>query len=152
VRPASRPFGFFTSVMMRIRASTSVEVSVLLCASAPAFFDLGRSDRPRKRTAQRFRRLQREFHGDPGTRPERRVQEVDGDGLFQQSVMRVVVRHHGLCQIEPPVTALAGTARVDTLNDRGAHALGSCSQVLLEDANTFFQPSSACSMRYIGRS
>ena len=55
-------------------------------------------------------------------------------------------------RIEPPVTALAGAARADDLDDRGAHACAYAARCFRKKANTFFQPSSACSMRYIGRS
>src|SRR5438132_8657434 len=87
-----------------------------------AFLNLSRRYRPGKRAAQLLGRLQCEFDGDASPRPERRVHEIDRDRLFQESVVRMVVRHHRVGQLEPPVATLAGAVRADDLDDRGAHA------------------------------
>jgi len=87
-----------------------------------AFLDLGLRYRPGERTAQLLGRFQCELDGDPGTRAECGVHEIDRDRLFQQRVVRVVVGHHRMGQIEPPITALAGTVGADDLDNRGAHA------------------------------
>ena len=121
-------------------------------AQTMVFFDLGRCYRPRQRAAQLFGRLQRQLDCDPRVRSERAVHEIDIDGIFLQSVMRVVVGHDRMGQIEPPVIALAGAVGADDLNDRGAHARYYLARCFSKNANTFFQPSSACSMRYTGRS
>ena len=57
-----------------------------------------------------------------------------------------------MSQLEPAITALAGTVRADDLNDRGTHTGDYADKCFCKNANTFCQPSSACSMRYIGRS
>src|SRR3954447_7229449 len=119
---------------------------------ACAFLDLGGGNRPGERAAQLFGRLQRNLDGDPRARSERGVHEIDIDGIFVQSVMRVVIRHDRMGHIEPPVTALAGAVSADDLNDRGAHLAVYLAKCFPKKANTFCQPSSACSIRYIGRS
>src|SRR5437762_6153005 len=119
---------------------------------ACAFLDLGRCYRPGERAAQLFGRLQRDLDGDPRARSERGVHEIDIDGIFVQGVMRVVVRHDRMGHIKPPVTALAGAVGADDLNDRGAHLGVYLAKCFPKNANTFCQPSSACSIRYIGRS
>ena len=48
--------------------------------------------------------------------PEGRVDEVDGDGVFQQRVMRVVVRHHRARDRKPAVLADARAGRSDDFN------------------------------------
>ena len=77
--------------------------------------------------------------------------ETNADRLFEERVMRMVVRHHGMREVEPALRTLAGPVGSDDLNDGGAHRayLARC---LSKNAQTFFQPSSACSTRYIGRS
>ena len=121
-------------------------------AQTPSFLYVGGRDRPGKCDGQFLGRLQRELDRDPRGRPKLGVHEIDGDGLLQQGVVRMVVGHHRVSQIEPPVTALAGTARRGDLNDRGAHPRAYAARCFCRNANTFFQPSSACSIRYIGRS
>ena len=55
-------------------------------------------------------------------------------------------------QVEPPVAALAGTLD-PTISTMEVHMpLDHFARCFSKNANTFFQPSSACSMRYIGRS
>src|SRR3974390_1155761 len=95
--------------------------SPLRAAPAVAFLDLGCRDRPGESAAQLFGRLQCQLDGDPRTRPEGRVHEVDVDRLFQQGVMRVVVGHDRGGHFEPSVTPLARAGRLDDLDDRGAH-------------------------------
>ena len=104
-------------------------------AQTGAFLDLGRRYRPGERAAQLLGRFQRQLDRDPRARPQRAVHEIDRDRLFQQSVVRVVVGHHRVGQLEPPVLALAGAVGADDLDDRGAHAarLLSCRQVLLQE-------------------
>ena len=87
-----------------------------------ALLDFGRRYRPGQRAAQLFGRFQRDLDRGPRARSERGVHEIDVDRIFEQSVVRVVVGHHRMGQIEPPVTALAGAVRADDLDDRGAHA------------------------------
>jgi len=118
LRLANGPVSAAKSAGYRSNVSTG-----LTPAQTRAFLNLSRFYRSGKRAAQLFGRLQRELDCDPRARPERGVHEIDGDGLFQQSVVRVVVGHHRMGQSEPPVTALAGAGRADDLDDRGAHAV-----------------------------
>src|SRR5260370_848311 len=83
------------------------------------------------RGGQLCARRKGEFDGDPRLRPERGVHEVDGDRLLQDSMVRVVVRHHRVGQVEPPVATLPGAISADDLDDRGAHEGRLFGQVLV---------------------
>jgi hypothetical protein len=63
----------------------------LRSAQTPGLLDLGGRDRARKRDGQFLGRLQRELDRDPRGRPKLGVHEIDGNGLLQQGVVRVIV-------------------------------------------------------------
>ena len=87
-----------------------------------ALLDFGRRYRPGECAAERLGRCQGQLDGDPGTRPEGRVHKVDRDRLFQQRVVRVIVGHHRIGQLEPlAILAFAGAVSADDLDDRGAY-------------------------------
>src|SRR5579864_2047145 len=106
-------------------------------AQTSAFLDLGLRYRPGKGAGELLGRFQGELDGDPRARIERGVDEIDGDRLFQDGVVRVVVGHHRVGQTEPPVTALAGAGRGDDLDDRGAHAGSYLARCLCRNVHTF---------------
>src|SRR4051812_19646963 len=112
VRPLEAMNGMSSSLQRRGSAARS---------QTCAFLDLSRCYCPGKRVAQLSGRLQCELHCDPRTGPERGVHKIYRNGLFQERVVRVVVGHHRMGQIEPPVTALAGAVGADDLDNRGAH-------------------------------
>src|SRR4029077_6080957 len=51
----------------------------------------------------------------------------------------VIVGYDRMGQLDPPVTSLAGTSRIDDLDDRRAHA-ALCRQVLLEKREDLLPP------------
>ena len=62
-------------------------------------------------------------------------------------MVRVVIRDHRVRELEPLITALARTFRLSYFNNGGAHAAAYFARCFSKNAHTFFQPSSACSMR-----
>lgn len=88
---------------------------------AVAFLDIGLLDRPYQCRAELLGRVEGELDRDPRLGTERAVDEVDGDRLLQQGMVRVVVGHHRVGQLDPPVTRLAGAGGADDLDDRGTH-------------------------------
>src|SRR5579859_3861093 len=112
----------------------------------------GRRDGACERRAEMLRALERELDGDAGARPECRAHEIERDRLLQERVMRVIVGNHRAIDPEPADLALAGALDADDLDDRGAHGLPQATPCFFRNAQTFCQPSSACSIRYIGRS
>src|SRR4029077_10685179 len=113
--------------------------SAAACAKPAAFLDLGGCYGPGQRAAQLFRRLQRELDGDPRAGPQGAVHKIDRDRLFQQGMVGMIVGYDRMGQLDPPVTSLAGTSRIDDLDDRRAHA-ALCRQVLLEKREDLLPP------------
>src|SRR5262245_15469972 len=119
---------------------------------AVALHFVRRGDRLDERRGELARGVERDLDRHPGARPEAGIHEVEGDRLLVEGVVRMVVRHHRVGEVEPATLALAGAFRPDDFNDGSAHAVRYFERCFSQNANTFFQPSSACSMRYIGRS
>src|SRR5712692_10269709 len=71
-------------------------------------------ERREDRHRQLARRLWRELHGHPRTRPFSLVDKVNVQRMFQMKMERVVIRHVGLAQVKPSLRSLptAGDLRL----------------------------------------
>ena len=74
-------------------AFVPVEISRHQPVQPLRFLDFRRRYRPCQGFAEIFRRLKCQLDRDPRARSERAVDEIDRDGLLEQRMMRVVVRH-----------------------------------------------------------
>src|SRR2546426_249998 len=106
-------------------------------------------------------RVRRQFNGDACTEAFGCIREIDVDSVLQWRVHRMVKRHADETQVEPPLGAFAPAGNLRCFHDVGAHrcvllslrsqAYWGASRCCSKKAQSFFQPSIACSCRYIGR-
>src|SRR5687768_8282660 len=88
-------------------------------AGSATFLRLG--DHALEGSAELLRRLERDLDRRAGRRAKVRVDEIDGDRVIEQCVMRMVVGHHGPVQRKPPDLAVARALYLDDFNYGCAH-------------------------------
>src|SRR6516164_7398576 len=74
------------------------------------------------------------------------VDEIDIERMFERHVVRVIIRYVRLAQFEPILAAFSAALNFRLVSNHCAHATAPYDlRVFSQKANSFFQPSTACS-------
>src|SRR6476619_1679785 len=99
-----------------------------------------------------MRRLDAELDGDACAWSSRFIHEIDIQRVFERHIVRMIVRYVRFTQFEPILSTLSPTLNLCLMSNHCAHgALLPAAifiydlRVLSQKANSFFQPSTACS-------